>query len=92
MKKSATKLEKAHLTRIAEMGCLVCGGPAGIHHLLSKRPRNHRWAIPLCPRHHLQQFGEEALHYDGNEKRWFKKHGINAEEWAEREWEISNGQ
>jgi len=89
MKKSPNKAEKAHLTRIAEMGCLVCGGPAEIHHLLSKRPRNHRWAVPLCPNHH--RTSRDGLHWLGNEKKWFKHHKIDAEAWAEREWEISNG-
>jgi len=87
-KKNATKLEKFHLNRIAEKGCLICQRPALIHHLLRKRPRSHRWTIPLCPEHHDAPY-KGSLHNDGNERRWFKQHGIDEQEWAQNEWELS---
>ena len=57
-----TKAEKAHLSRIAALGCIACyqqgtpGTPAEIHHPRSGtgagRKASHMQAIPLCPAHH----------------------------------------
>lgn len=61
-----TAAEKRHLSRVAAIGCIICGGPAEIHHPrfaagMSQRASN--WlAIPLCPEHHRQgEFGH-AVH------------------------------
>lgn len=51
-----TKAEKIHMSRVAELGCIICKSPAELHH-----PRNgagigqrssHFDVIPLCPIHH----------------------------------------
>jgi hypothetical protein len=57
-----TKAEKAHLSRVAALGCIACylqgtpGTPAEIHHPragLGKGQRaSHMDGIPLCPAHH----------------------------------------
>ena len=52
MKKAATKAEKAHMGRVAELGCIICRRPAEIHHLPGRPLRNHWRCIPLCPDHH----------------------------------------
>lgn len=57
-----TKAEKAHLSRIAALGCIAChlqgtpGTPAEIHHVragagMGQRSGHFR-AIGLCPAHH----------------------------------------
>ena len=63
------KNEKAHLSRVAGLGCILCRHlgygmtPATIHHPregqgMSQRASN--WlAIPLCPEHHQ---GDSGLH------------------------------
>jgi hypothetical protein len=60
---------KRHLTRLAEIGCILCrhlgaaGTPAEIHHLREGQgaaQRGSDWtAIPLCPEHHR---GASGLH------------------------------
>lgn len=61
MAKSATKAEREHMGRVAEMGCIVCVNlghgetPATIHHIgngtMAKRASNYE-VIPLCHEHH----------------------------------------
>lgn len=57
-----TKAEKAHLSRVAALGCIACylqgtpGTPAEIHHPRAGRGKgqraSHMDGIPLCPAHH----------------------------------------
>jgi hypothetical protein len=57
-----TKAEKAHLSRVAALGCVACymqgtpGTPAEIHHPRAGRGKgqraSHMDGIPLCPAHH----------------------------------------
>lgn len=57
-----TKAEKAHLSRVAALGCIACylqgtpGTPAEIHHPRAGRGKGQRAShidgIPLCPAHH----------------------------------------
>lgn len=74
-----TKAERAHLTRVAELGCILClrlgtpGTPAEIHHPrkdqgIAQRA-GHFDAIPLCPEHHR---GNTGLH--GMGARAFERH------------------
>lgn len=64
-----TKAERQHLSRLAELGCVLCirlgyyATPAEIHHIrdgqgMSQRA-SHFDAVPLCWRHHR---GGEGLH------------------------------
>lgn len=76
--KRPTAAERRHIARIAEMGCLVCGGPATVHHVTSdgyKRiTRSHLLVTPLCPVHHQIQHGPresvEALGHAGFAKAY----------------------
>jgi hypothetical protein len=58
--------EKRHLSRVADLGCIVCGQPAEIHHprdnvgMAQRAP--HCDAIPLCPNHHRIGGHGFALH------------------------------
>lgn len=51
-----TKSEKLHLSRVADLGCIICHQPAEIHHLrtgMGMAQRNSNFnVIPLCPLHH----------------------------------------
>ena len=75
-----TKAEKAHLSKVASLGCIVCkrmgyeGTPAEIHHPrrgtgLGQRASNYD-AIPLCPEHHRGNTGIHGLGTKGFPKRW----------------------
>lgn len=63
-----TKAEKAWLTKICTMGCIVCRmeglgtTPAEPHHLLLKSGRRmgHMFTIPLCPAHHRGHRNDEG--------------------------------
>ena len=75
-KKVATKLEKEHLSKVASLGCLICGSPAICHHIRNRgdgkgnigigNRANHYEVIPLCPSHHVGSF---SIH---NTKRQFE--------------------
>ena len=68
-----TKSEKAHLARVAEMGCALCehiglpGIPAQVHHLRAEnnvgmgQRASTFLTIPLCETHHT---GPRGIHGD----------------------------
>ncbi|MDY0036706.1 MAG: Ref family recombination enhancement nuclease [Zoogloea oleivorans] len=78
-----TKAEKAHMDRVAQLGCILCrrngyhGTPAELHHPRTGtgagRRAAHTDVIPLCPYHHRSS--NEALHAMGR-KAWERHHGI----------------
>ena len=81
-KKQATKAERQHMAKVADLGCIVCelfldapGSPAEIHHITTRRGfggrAKHTEVIPLCPIHHrLGNYGE-AVH--NGTKTWEEK-------------------
>lgn len=68
-----TKAEESHLSRVASLGCLICGAhPAAIHHIRRYgAKRDHFNVIGLC---HLHHQGAEGVHHLGS-KAWQKKYG-----------------
>lgn len=65
------------MDRVAELGCMVCGGNAEIHHIttgmgMSQRASN-RQVIPLCPGHHRTGGHGVAIH--AGKKTWEAKFG-----------------
>ena len=70
-----TEEERAHMARVAELPCLVCGKrPVQLHHVSAgpyggRIARSHQRITPLCERHHQVQFGPtesvEALGHRG---------------------------
>ena len=65
-KKVATKDEREHMSKVASLGCLICGSPAICHHIrnrgdgkgnlgFGKRATAYE-TIPLCPSHHVGSF------------------------------------
>lgn len=89
-RKAPTAAERRHLSRVAAMGCLVCGAPSTVHHVTSdgfqRLARTHERIVPLCPRHHMIQFGPresvEALGHAG----FTTTYGIDLLAVADREW------
>ena len=90
MSKAPTAAERRHLNRIGEMPCLVCDGPAVIHHVVSngyqRITRTHRLITPLCYRHHVDS--PEAIHRIGH-ANFYAMHGIDLYKWACVEWDKS---
>lgn len=75
MKKPATASEKEHMRRVAELGCIVCGNEATIHHCGTYMGggRDHMRVIPLCWYHHQ---GPEGIDGKRMGKRvWESKYG-----------------
>ena len=79
-KKPATAAEKAHMDRVAALGCIICGKPACIHHVRQYgSKRDHKKVLPICDKHHgnMGEFGV-ALHAGVN--KWEKVNGTQ-EKW-----------
>lgn len=61
----ATKAERAHMGRVAAIGCLICrrlgypDSPAEVHHLFDTAARSNWLVAPLCFPHHR---GEGGFH------------------------------
>lgn len=82
-----TKAEKLHLSRVAELGCLICKNlklgetPAEIHHVrtgqgVGQRADNFK-VIPLCPIHHRQGGHGIAIH--AGSQTWESHYGSERE-------------
>lgn len=73
-----TAKDKRHFARVVEDGCILCGGPAEIHHDttgLGMGQRDHSKVIALCPGHH--RYGTINRH--GTPKEFAEKYGPDAE-------------
>lgn len=87
MSKSKTKAEKQHMSRVAELGCIVCanlgnqGTPAELHHIRAGMGRGMRASnfdvLPLCPHHHRDGGHGEAFH--AGRETWEEKFGTEHE-------------
>ena len=69
-KKSKTKAERHHMSKVAALGCIACrklgylDAPAELHHIrdgqgMGQRASNYE-VIPLCPNHH--RLMPDAIH------------------------------
>lgn len=60
-----TKSEKQYLSQVAELGCIICGSPAEIHHIrtgMGHKRAEHNQVIPLCHPHHRTGGYGVAIH------------------------------
>lgn len=70
---AATAAERTYMGRVADLGCLLCGRPAEVHHIregqgMAQRASN--WlTVPLCPDHHRGSEGMHGLGERGFERR-----------------------
>ena len=64
MKKAATKAEKDHMDAVRELGCLICGRYAQIHHVTGHAygSRSNMRVVSLCADHHQNNAFGHALH------------------------------
>ena len=77
MSKTPTLEEKRHMGRVQQLGCIVCAGPASVHHAGTGAGgrRDHMKVLPLCYYHHQ---GEQGIHTLGR-KRWGAVYGTEDE-------------
>ena len=78
-----TKAERAHLSRLADLGCVLClrlgygATPAEIHHIrdgqgMSQRA-SHFEAVPLCYPHHRGPNGFHGL----GKRAFVRRYGVD---------------
>lgn len=62
--KAPTKAEKAHMSKVARLGCLICLMPPHVHHCGTHQGggRDHMRVIPLCHVHHTNGGYGVAIH------------------------------
>lgn len=79
-----TKSEQAHMSKVAEFGCIVCRNefdlfsPAAIHHINGRTKEGcHFDILPLCPNHHQHGGYGVALH--AGRAEWEKRYGTQGE-------------
>lgn len=79
-----TAKQKAHMARVAQLPCLVCGArPVHVHHVtasshvMGRLPKNDELVAPLCPRHHKIEFGPHDSVERLNHRGFYKQHGID---------------
>lgn len=79
----ATKSEREHYRRVAELGCSLCrhqgneGTPAELHHIRRTSKRSNAPVIPLCPYHH--RGSNTSIHGMGR-RRFEREYAITEEE------------
>lgn len=78
----------AHKNRVAMGGCLVCKGPAEIHHVRTgNQSKDDRRVVGLCAGHH--RHNADAFHQLGSAEKFFKVHGIDLVREADWNWLVS---
>lgn len=74
---------RAHMARVAALGCLICGGPAEVHHVRTgNQSRDDRRVVPLCAFHHRDS--RMGFHGLGSERLFYAEHGVSLSGEAER--------
>lgn len=73
--------ERDYLSKVASLGCIICGGIAEIHHIrtgqgMGKKSSNFE-VIPLCPNHHRN--GGYGIAFHAGKKAFEAKYGTQQE-------------
>lgn len=99
-KRSITKAEQAFRDFVGRKPCLVCGGPATIHHVtgdsfvMGRLSRREDRIVPLCPMHHQAVHDPKASDpvsvENLNHRGFYKRHGVDLLGEAERLWRQYN--
>ena len=83
---------KERFERLAEIGCIICGQPPQIHHLIGVRYRgmgqkaDDMYTLPICLHHHT---GAAGIHTIGK-RTWEAKYGTQEELLAKTNDKLSN--
>ena len=66
-----TAAHKRRFTALAEMGCIICGAPANVHHCKTYMGgrKDHNKTIPLCNMHH-SPLGEHGVALHAGRAAW----------------------
>jgi hypothetical protein len=89
--KPVRERDRDHLRFVASQPCLVCGRtPSDAHHIKFAEQRamgrkvSDKFTVPICRLHHRE------LHRGGNERRWWRKQGIDPLPIAASLWETTH--
>ena len=97
-RKGPNAIEKRHHDRVRQMGCLVCGREASLHHVtgyadrMGRLPRDERFVAPLCPQHHQAVYDDASMPVSVerlNHRGFYQEHGIDLLKEAQGFWQIS---
>jgi len=81
--KSPPPKQPRHMERVAAMGCIICGGPAEVHHVRTgNQGRDDARVVPLCPFHHRDS--RMGFHGLGSERAFYNEWGVSLSVVAER--------
>lgn len=82
----ATKAEKKHYDKLAQLGCSLCRHlgygetPCEIHHIRHAGKRSNASVIGLCPEHHRGNIGVHGM----GRKAFSKHYGVSEEDLLEQ--------
>ncbi len=66
MPRRSSPADRAFMAAVAELGCILCGRPAEVHHIrefrFSQARASDREVLPLCEHHHRTGGYGEAIH------------------------------
>lgn len=86
-----TTEEARFIEMVAGLGCLICGKPANVHHIMhapgKMKRRDHRFIAPLCRDHHQ---GDDGVHGLGSEGAFRDLWGVDIVGWAMAAWSNRN--
>ena len=73
-----TQEQRKHWEKVRELGCIICGEPAYIHHCFTKMGtrKDHDKVIPLCYWHHRSN---SSLDINSGKRTWQEKYGTELE-------------
>ena len=78
-------VDRDYLAFIARQPCLICGRRSTVHHVREcGSPKDDRRTLPLCPEHHLIQFGPRTSIEALGKKKFEKYHGVALNDEMER--------
>lgn len=75
-----TKADREYFAKVVELGCIICGGQAEIHHKTGSGmglKSSNRDVIPLCPVHH--RTGNYGIAIHAGVLKWEHIHGTQTE-------------
>lgn len=92
MSRPANAKERRHMQKVAELGCIICGDQAQIHHAKTHMGggRDHLQVIPLCVLHHTGGGYGVALH--AGKKVWSDNFGTEEDLLLEVAKKLTTGQ
>lgn len=71
------------MSAVAQLGCLICRGPATIHHTGTGAGgrKDHMKVLPLCHYHHQGDEGVDAKHNGSpqSKRAWQERYGTEAD-------------